>query len=41
MVNTIYADGLALLGDLCRVAGYPPSEAAEFERRAMTKLVEQ
>jgi glycogen debranching enzyme len=34
MVNTIYADGLRLLGGLCREAGYPPTEAAEFERRA-------
>jgi neutral trehalase len=34
MVNTIYADGLALLGDLCRVADHPPAEAAEFEQRA-------
>jgi glycogen debranching enzyme len=34
MVNTIYADGLALLGDLCRAAGNPPAEALEFETRA-------
>jgi glycogen debranching enzyme len=34
MVNSIYADGLQLLGGLCREAGYPPAEAAEFERRA-------
>jgi glycogen debranching enzyme len=34
MVNTIYADGLGLLGDLCRAAGYAPGEANEFEQRA-------
>jgi hypothetical protein len=34
MVNTIYADGLALLADLCRAAGYPVSEANAFEQRA-------
>jgi glycogen debranching enzyme len=34
MVNTIYADGLALLADLCRAAGHPPAEATEFEQRA-------
>ena len=34
MVNSIYADGLQCLGGLCREAGYPPAEAAEFERRA-------
>lgn len=34
MVNTIYADGLACLGWLCRAAGYPPAEAAEYEARA-------
>jgi glycogen debranching enzyme len=33
MVNSIYADGLQCLGGLCREAGYPPAEAAEFERR--------
>jgi glycogen debranching enzyme len=33
MVNCIYADGLQLLGGLCREAGYPGAEAAEFERR--------
>jgi glycogen debranching enzyme len=38
MVNTIYADGLQLLGGLCREAGYPPAEAAEFERRARRVL---
>ncbi len=34
MFNTIYADGLRLIGGLCREAGYPATEAAEFERRA-------
>src|SRR5207248_3707677 len=34
MVNTIYADGLGLLADLCRAAGHPPAEATEFERRS-------
>jgi glycogen debranching enzyme len=34
MVNTIYADGLALLADLCRAAGYAVSEANAFEQRA-------
>jgi glycogen debranching enzyme len=34
MVNTIYADGLGLLADLCRAAGYPSAEATEFEQRA-------
>src|SRR5207248_3397982 len=34
MVNTIYADGLQCLGGLVREAGFPPAEAAEFERRA-------
>jgi len=34
MVNSIYADGLQCLGGLVREAGYPPAEAAEFERRA-------
>jgi glycogen debranching enzyme len=34
MVNTIYADGLQCLAGLCRAAGYPVAEAAEFERRA-------
>ena len=38
MVNSIYADGLQLLGGLCREAGYPPSEAAEFERRGRRVL---
>jgi glycogen debranching enzyme len=38
MVNTIYADGLQCLGGLCRAAGYPPAEAAEFERRARRVL---
>jgi glycogen debranching enzyme len=38
MVNTIYADGLQLLGSLCREAGYPLAEAAEFERRARRVL---
>ncbi len=38
MVNTIYADGLQLLGTLCRAAGYPPAEAAEFERRSRRVL---
>src|SRR3989442_2235446 len=33
MVNSIYADGLQCLGGLCREAGFPPAEAAEFERR--------
>lgn len=33
MVNTIYADGLTLLADLCRAAGYPAAEATEFELR--------
>jgi glycogen debranching enzyme len=38
MVNTIYADGLQCLGGLCRAAGYPPAEAAEFERRSRRVL---
>jgi glycogen debranching enzyme len=38
MVNSIYADGLQLLGGLCREAGFPPAEAAEFERRARRVL---
>jgi len=38
MVNTIYADGLQLLGGLCREAGYPTTEAAEFERRSRRVL---
>jgi glycogen debranching enzyme len=38
MVNTIYADGLQCLGGLCRAAGYPPAEAAEFERRGRRVL---
>jgi glycogen debranching enzyme len=33
MVNTIYADGLGLLADLCRAAGYPTAAAAKLERR--------
>ncbi len=38
MVNAIYADGLQCLGGLCREAGYPPAEAAEFERRGRRVL---
>jgi glycogen debranching enzyme len=38
MVNSIYADGLQLLGGLCREAGYPTAEAAEFERRSRRVL---
>jgi glycogen debranching enzyme len=38
MVNTIYADGLQRLGGLCREAGYPLAEAAEFERRSRRVL---
>lgn len=38
MVNSIYADGLHCLGGLCREAGYPPAEAAEFERRGRRVL---
>jgi glycogen debranching enzyme len=38
MVNSIYADGLQLLGGLCREAGYPLAEAAEFERRSRRVL---
>ena len=38
MVNTIYADGLQRLGGLCREAGYPVTEAAEFERRSRRVL---
>lgn len=38
MVNAIYADGLQCLGRLCRAAGYPPTEAAEFERRGRRVL---
>jgi glycogen debranching enzyme len=38
MVNSIYADGLQCLGGLCREAGYPPAEAAEFERRGRRVL---
>jgi glycogen debranching enzyme len=34
MVNTIYADGLGCLGDLCRAAGYAPTEATEFDQRS-------
>ena len=30
MVNTICADGLGLLGDLCRATSYAPTEASEF-----------
>jgi glycogen debranching enzyme len=38
MTNSIYADGLQCLGALCREAGYPPAEAAEFERRGRRVL---
>jgi len=38
MVNAIYADGLQCLGRLCREAGYPTAEAAEFERRGRRVL---
>jgi glycogen debranching enzyme len=38
MTNSIYADGLHCLGALCREAGYPPAEAAEFERRGRRVL---
>lgn len=38
MVNSIYADGLQCLGGLCREAGYPSAEAAEFERRSRRVL---
>lgn len=38
MVNTIYADGLACLVKLCRAAGYPAAEAAEFDVRARRVL---
>src|SRR5919202_251824 len=38
MVNSIYADGLQCLGGLCRAAGYPEAEAAEFEHRARRVL---
>ncbi len=38
MVNTIYADGLQCLGELCRAAGYPSAEAAEFEHRSRLVL---
>ena len=38
MVNSIYADGLQCLGGLCREAGFPPAEAAEFERRGRRVL---
>jgi glycogen debranching enzyme len=38
MTNSIYADGLTCLGALCREAGYPLAEAAEFERRARRVL---
>jgi glycogen debranching enzyme len=38
MVNSIYADGLQCLGGLCREAGYPATEAAEFERRGRRVL---
>jgi glycogen debranching enzyme len=38
MVNTIYADGLQCLGGLCREAGFPPAEAAEFEHRSRLVL---
>src|SRR5207245_4411219 len=38
MVNSIYADGLQLLGGLCRAADYPLAEAAEFERRSRRVL---
>ena len=34
MVNTIYADGLGLLAELCRAAGHTPTEATEFEQRS-------
>jgi glycogen debranching enzyme len=34
MVNTIYADGLQRLGELCRAAGYPPAESAALAARA-------
>jgi glycogen debranching enzyme len=33
MVNTIYADGLACLGRLCRAAGSPPDVIADLEIR--------
>lgn len=38
MVNAIYADGLLCLARLCRAAGYPPAEAAEFDRRSRRVL---
>ena len=38
MVNSIYADGLQCLGGLVREAGFPPAEAAEFERRGRRVL---
>src|SRR6266849_5440402 len=38
MTNSIYADGLHCLGALCREAGYPPAESAEFERRGRRVL---
>ena len=38
MTNSIYADGLQCLGALCREAGYPLAEAAEFERRGRRVL---
>src|SRR5205814_876592 len=38
MVNSIYADGLQCLGGLCREAGFPAAEAAEFERRGRRVL---
>jgi hypothetical protein len=38
MVNSIYADGLQCLGKLCREAGFPLAEAAEFERRGRRVL---
>jgi hypothetical protein len=38
MVNTIYADGLDCLARLCRAAGFPPAEVAEFEQRSRRVL---
>jgi glycogen debranching enzyme len=38
MTNSIYADGLQCLGRLCREAGFPAAEAAEFERRGRRVL---
>ncbi|GAC1313116.1 MAG: trehalase family glycosidase [Chloroflexota bacterium] len=34
LVNTIYADGLQAVGDLCRAAGYPVADGDEFARCA-------